>query len=513
MVKNRTIELTLLLLIFVGTVFARVDTIGRPPADGHEWLTAHTVIVHSVWNQRGIVSCNFAQCMNYDRAEDEYINNAQMSNYQAHYPHDGNGVYYYFSHPPLGVIAPYLVFKLLQIKPSFLAIHWFNIALGLICSLIIYLTILCLSRAGSAFNPGAVIGAGIFQTLPGNLWFFANVYYIEMFAMLPIAVVLLCCAHWRRCQQNNSKASLSVVCLAGSLLLLCFTDWVGYLFAGFLFLYSLITWKRHQDHLFVAVTCVAPVAALTLFTVQHSWIVGFEEFYAQLAKQFLYRSGAEAPSDGQPIASISLAVDYYMLAGIGAICLSIALAGLSLFLVRPLISLRKYIFVIALSAVPIVLHHFLLQDYFASHYFSVHKGLYVFALVVGFLSYELLKKPYGLSTALTMLVIVGVISYSYPITLQNHDFYRFRNIDMLYLHTWLASVINNEAHADEVIFLADIYLKPQTISLLQRNVKSVVDVEEARQWMMEHSQNSGKAIVFHSFHGTNYVSERFSLPR
>ena len=127
--------IAILLLLFGVSILVRLPYLNRPLGMHHEWLTAQTLVIHSVWYQRGIASCGFNPIVTFALPADKNIF-TPMGKIAS-----PSGDYYYTSQPPFGYILPYLVLTSLGIRPDVLPLEIFNLFVHFACIVLVFLII------------------------------------------------------------------------------------------------------------------------------------------------------------------------------------------------------------------------------------------------------------------------------------------------------------------------------------------------------------------------------------
>ena len=118
----------IMLLIFSISVLIRLPSLNRPLSKHHEFVTAISLRVLQIWDKEGGAKYNYVPVMNYGGEANKHINNhASTVEYGVE---DAEGNYYYLSHPPLAYMAPYFVFKVLNIKPTVFSLQAFQFLFG-----------------------------------------------------------------------------------------------------------------------------------------------------------------------------------------------------------------------------------------------------------------------------------------------------------------------------------------------------------------------------------------------
>ena len=111
--------MAILLLLFAVSIAIRLPYLNHP-LGGHQWLTAQTLVIHSIWYERGIAACGFNPIVTFELPADKNILSpmGRMGS--------PAGDRCFISQPPLGYISPYLVQTSLGLRPDVLPLQVFR---------------------------------------------------------------------------------------------------------------------------------------------------------------------------------------------------------------------------------------------------------------------------------------------------------------------------------------------------------------------------------------------------
>jgi len=491
--------MAILLLLFAVSVAIRLPYLNRPLGQHHEWLTAQTLVIHSIWYERGIVACGFQPIVTFGLPADKNII-ASMGKIAS----PTTGDYYYTSQPPLGYILPYLVLRLLGLRPDVLPLQVFNLAVHLVCVLLIFLIVrrLALHRGLRLPEIPALAGAAVYIFMPVTLWFHGNVYGFEILVQ---AFFLLAIYLFLRVLERPARPAWLYTALAVNAFFMSYTEWLGVFFAFSVGLYAIFHFRdRMVRWAFVAVAA-GTAAALCLTFVQYSQIAGVEEFLRRATSTYLKRSGL---SNALSLDNSSLlnwkawerVIRHYM-NGFGLLPLVFAIAAFAIVCGKSIKDMAVHFgpmerAVVLLSLLPIVTHHLVFFDFTAIHDFSVLKDAVFFSLLVGMLCYllqgtanggfavngrqQLLNKGLALAFACSLLVGIGQF---WKLNRDSND--NFKETGKLVART---------AKPDEVIFAVMEELCPQVVFYAHRNIDEYWGEQSARELIRKNGAKQG--IIF-----------------
>ena len=190
-----------------------------------------------IWYDNGIENYGYNPVMTYNNPADKFINNSAN---QSGRMLDKNGNYYYVSHPPFAYYFPYLIFKILHIRPDVLPLQIFNLVLHFISGLFVYFMVCLLSfnRARSLPYRSALVAFTIYIFLPVTLWFQGNVYMSDMAVHTFFIIGVYTALKMIIRQRFYSPKYIFFYILLLSLMI--YTSWLGIFFAFGVLVYSLL---------------------------------------------------------------------------------------------------------------------------------------------------------------------------------------------------------------------------------------------------------------------------------
>lgn len=472
--RSATIKVfSVLLLVFLISVLVRYPNINRPLSKHHEFITAIPLRVLQIWDLNGAAKFNYNPIMNYAGDGNKFINNhASTSGTMM----DKQGNYYYVSHPQFAYIFPYLVFKLLHIKPTVLSLEVFHLFINFFSAAFIYL-ITCLLSIQRPFKqvfiPG-LIAFTVYLFSPAVLWFQCNTYMSDTLVHLPFILAVYTILKLLMRKRFYSPKYLFYYALF--LFLMIYTSFLGLFFAAAVFFYSLI--KLRKENVFIPLMLITiSVSFFTLFLIvkQYSQINGLEAYILQMVDRFSERGGFNGSTFLNTLHKVlsnlkTIFINYgtsylpiFVLLGIFAV-LTLKKAKMGLVFTK-----NGYRF-LWLSALPVLLLHFVLLNY-SGHDFVMLYGSLFLSVLVGIL-YDKLKraevlKPLVLHTGIAMVILSSLAIY-YFINLPGD--YSWKG-DYYATSKDVGLIIKENAQPNEVVYLeGPIDLDPQLIVYAERNI-------------------------------------------
>ena len=375
--------LWVLLVLFLISVVVRLPHINRPLSTNYEWVTAHTLVTLQILHEEGIFSHRFSPIYTFPNPNDHYIK-CPISGIS-----DSEGNYYYVSYPPFSFIFPHIIFETLRIYPDVLSLQILNLGLHLISGFLIYLILLNILTGDirTRWLP-AVAGASIYVFAPLNLWHHANVYFADILVQ-PLFLLDIYLIVRLFTGPYDKKRSLI---LGKSLFLTMYTEWLGFLLGFMLFVYA---WSQIKKNPKVAkstmILCiVAGFAALILTGIQYGSITGFSELIETLQNRYTERSGQFGRGHFYDLTSYHYLLllylrNYFPIFVIIALLLILKLIFKSSLAPYPV----RLLFLI--SAIPALLHHFILFEFTLVHDLALVKSSVFMSLLIGILFHAFSK--------------------------------------------------------------------------------------------------------------------------
>ncbi len=488
-------HVVVLFCLFAVTFAIRWPNLGRPMSKHHEFCTATALRVLTVWHQEGIASKGYNPATNFAGAANKYINNHASGSGKMI---DGEGNYYYVSHPPLAYYLPYATFSLLHIEPDVLPLQYFNLFINLLCGFGIYLLA---RRLLPGYQWVGVVAALVYWFTPAALWFQSNVYMSDMMAQPFYIGALLLALYVKDNPRALTIVALALICFLGT-----YNTWFGMLVAGSLGVYFIFKAVSKPVYLWVVgLLVLSQVLVLWLIAWQYSQIAGWDALSAELVHRFGVRG--KLPHG---IFDFILSRGANYLANYGALVIFIPF----LFLVKLAPGFKPFL---VISLLPIFLMHAILAEYtghdFTTLYLAVPLSVLVAMLTVGFEQAHTYK---GITAFVIILsVISGPMFYQIANPYGEHSFkgdnYNTQMIMGLEMGLQPKDAIIFYTNEGNVHVNWDgIPLSPEMLWYAKRNVKQVGSEHEALDFLKLRSINTG--VIFEQPYGREFqVAKIISL--
>ncbi len=516
--RNKAIllEVSIVVILFAVSLFLRWPNIDRHLGSGHEWLSAHTLIQHRIWDEQGAINNRFRFLFNYSRDADKFINNASMSDYETDNFHDENGNYYYPSYPSLAIALPYVLFKAFHISFDVFNIQIFNLILHLICALLLYCIVSLVYQSKARFNFAAILAAALYLLLPLNMWYSSNTYFVELF-MQPAYIFLVLIALILKKQGKmfkRSKKVLFLFLLALASFIACSSEWLGLLAVIFLTLYFLIFIKRSAIYKYMAVSLASgAVLAMGVYLWQYAGAIGLSNFLRYLFNKFIFRSGAnEAGLSQVDFSVIGMHYLYGFYALLAIFLFVFFIAVFSRRRGRRDHYFSKYGFVLSAFFVPAFVHQVLFLNFTTVHHYAPLKISMFFILACCLLIGEMMDRKI-FDNKFKLFFLYGVIILAFYTSFHTYENFYVNTVDSRDANEYrFGQFMGETAKDDEVVFLT--FYRPTSTHIIfysGRNYVSAPDVESAKEWLQNSQNKASKGILFLDWQNNRF--ERFEIEK
>jgi hypothetical protein len=380
---------------------------------------------------------------------------------------DGKGNYYYTSYPPFAYIAPYITFRLFKIEPTVFSLRIFSIIIHLLCCLLIFLILLMLTGISykNKINLPAIIGFSVylFSLLP--YWYHSMRFYSDTFVQLFfIAGIYL---FLKILQNTASKLYLSL--FSTTLFLMCYTEWLGFLFALSVMLYALFTIKKRGMKSLFFVTGITSAIALITLLLHYSLITNFRDLFYYLLAAYKKRCGVSPGTNNEPLLfskkswkSLFRTYFFSYKEFLLFIYTTTSIAFFGTKFDRNFIKENKNkLIVLYLALLPVILHHLILFNLTVIHEFLFLKTGIFFALLAG-ISYEKVEtyiRKHAAYPRLKLGVLLTLFVFSFVQAIRMHSWHNIKHSSCL---KTIGSEIEKNAKPDEMVFIK---YHPNTVKL------------------------------------------------
>ncbi len=515
---SRKSALTWVVILFIVSLFLRIPFLRRPLDGQHDWLTLHTLLTVSIWNQTGLQASHYALVMTWPNPADRFISYLDRATVE-----DTQGNTYFIAFPPFAFLLAFSVFKVLHLPPSAFGLKCINLALLIPASLCLYLMLerLFPKERASFGRWAAVLGTSLFLFDRSVLLSLGNLYFplILIVPLWMISVFAYCSI-----QDGQRPRPVALAGFFALVFVMCYCDWLGFAAAGTFVLGAIFRKAAKRTNLWLAVlSTLAPLAAGTLTLFQYASIGGLRAFLGALASRFVDRAGLTSHSQaGYTIwsrHSYDRIVQLYVEQHAGLLLMIWGLACVWLLTERHLSdraatgSGRR---LILLFGLPVLADHLLLVNHTAIHNYANLKGTPLLTVIFVLLLGRVMRsggtrdenlEPVGMpeSSLLARASIVTAVAC----VISAGTYLQVRND----VHSQLSRLGNNIhylAGYDQVVFLmrrfTGDFISPNLLYFAGRNVEMIDDEREAEVFLKEHKESRG--IIFHATADGDVVSSQ-----
>lgn len=499
--------LPILLAVFFISVLVRVPQLNRPLSKHHEFCTAVSLRIMQIWYDNGIEKYNFNPVMTYDNAADKLINNSANASGKMV---DAEGNYYYVSHPPFAYYFPFVVFKILHIRPDILPLQILNLLFDFLTALFVYFIVCLLSfnRARSYLHMPSFVAYSVYLFMPATLWFQGNVYMSDMAVQLPFVIGVYIVL--KMIIRQKFYVPKYIFFYAANLFLMIYTSWLGVFFVFGVVVYSLLHVRANKGFsILLWSTVTVAFFVLQLIAFQYSDINGSEAYASELLNRYLIRGSIGARHQGYFTFLLSYLkyvknllynylVNYNLFFLLGFYFILFAASKSKLKIV---FSENGYRF-IWLSVLPIVLLHFVFLNY-SSHDFTTLYASLFFSVLFGIM-YDKMRKSNTVSIKkINALVITMLVIMVAQYTILNMPGTTSIFGSAYNTEKSMGEEIHKEAKKDEVVF-AVFEPTPQLVFYAGRNILQVKNEAEAKAFLVKRNLTKG---VYFDYRESNKFNE------
>lgn len=495
----------LLFGIFLLSVAVRLPELNRPLSKHHEFCTAISLRVMQIWYDNGIEKYNYNPVMTFNNEADKFINNSANASGKMV---DKDGNFYYVSHPPFAYYFPFVIFKILHIRPDVLPLQLLNLVFHFISGLFVYFTVclLSFSRARSLPYRSAVVAFVIYIFMPVTMWFQGNVYMSDMAVHLLFIIGVYTALKMIIRQRFNSAKYIFfyVACLA----LMIYTSWLGVFFAFGILVYSLLHVRGNKGfNALIISTALVTLIMLRIMVYQYSQINGHWAYLSEMLNRYIQRGSMEETDQGlmhfmfSYLWLLKTLLYNYVIHYIVVYVIIVAFIWLAITRkkLKIVFSENGYRF-IWLSVLPVGLIHFFFLNYSTHDFTALYASLF-FSVLLGIL-YDKVKKSGAIPLQTMRIGLIAVV------ILFVGQYYLMNYRSGVDIYKNQGAFIAQHAAKDEVVFWPEETIEPQLVFYAQRNIKNASSEAEAREFLKQRNLNKGALF---QITGSNYSVRKIAL--
>lgn len=478
--KYNLLGILTLILLFVVSIFIRLDNLKAPLSRHHEWLTGHTLITLDIWEEEGLIDHHFSPVYTY--AGEGNRTRPMLGGIE-----DERGRMYYVSYPPFAFLMAYGYTQILG-GQSVQNIRSLNLIIHLLCTIFIYFLVRGLSNDPpiDKFHLGAVFAGFLYLFSTGNLWMHGNLYFVDMLVQLWIILSLWMTIRILRDQYKSEKwilLGLGLFFFLGT-----YTEWIMLFlsfFTGISFLiYYFINKRRIYLRSFLIIG-ISSSLALGTTVAQYSSIMGWDTFKAVSEIKYNERSGHNSAAESPAELNLESDLAYewiqnhidngYLIAenfvGIFFLLLIVALAVP--YTRKRMGKIKWAVLMIVPLFLAILLHYLLFFNFNALHDFSALKvGLFMILIIGIFLTLVSESIPWKWN----LILGAALIPLAYFKAGQSYE--KYMEVNSLESIDWdriESCEIMREYSDPDVGIYTDVMIDPKQVYLARHNTFPVLD--------------------------------------
>lgn len=517
MIKNLNrkmyLQLIMLLLLFMVSAAVRWFNLNQPLGRHHEWVSAHTLLTLKIWERGGGPEhFHFSPVYTFQGAMNKHMGIFRGVK-------DEKGDYYYVSYPPFAFIAPYYAIKLTGGGFTVFNLQLFSLLIHFLSAVLLFFLLLELRNkklSRDVFIP-AWLAYLLYLFSAGNLWFHANVYFVDAFMQMFVFLQLYV---YLRIWKSDHVSYRSLLALSLVTFLAIYTEWLGLLIAFCFGIALLVKWMRKRNRNLILVALVLllfSILSLGATFYQYSSIAGAEQFMEESFRKYNLRSGhagVEGSEHGFSISnpdSYTYLKEHYTKNYHYTLQMSALLFALTLFL---FFFYRKavhgdVVFLFSVLFCALLLHHLLFFNFNAVHDFSTMKVIAALIILVALFA-EYLFGVFDLQQLMVKRALyVLFFFYTAHVVYGNYLSYCEENsLEKLNLYAVnVGQEIQQKASDDEVVYV-DSWITPECMYYAERNYYSAPDIQQALGDMRK--KGIEKGLFFYTRAGTT-VTEVYRI--
>lgn len=499
--RFRKYQLALLVIFFV-SVLIRMPNFNRPLSKHHEFNAAMVLIGMDYWNENGGPSSTYyTPVLNYSKQGDRNLD------LQTSLLTDAKGNLIYASFGAGWFLYPYYFFKVFSLTPSPATLMIFNLVLSLICMVLVFSISRKFFSEQDSNNPYKSLGVVFLYLLnPCTLWYTGNGYVHEVMVLPFFLMQVNLFIDFIKSESAFSKGKLLLYFLVT--LLGVFSDWLCIVWLMVTFIYALNRVgadRKWVSYLLVAVGSGIFSVGLVIF--HYGNYLGVEDYLNALANRYQSRGMMNISIKSMDDFLFKI-VKHYLTSYLSLLLLLSIFAGFYLIKLfkRQKITLNldtasKHI--LLLTFFTPFLHHVLFLEFTSVHEYAVLKAALFLSLATGTL---LFASKIPVKALLLIFFIVSITQYYYinrvgPISL-NGDRYDYTEIT--------GSLIQKNAHDNEVVFVNDSKMRPQISYYAKRTILHAATLEQAKQ-VLRQQPGKLKGVWFNIDNGVVVSIHHFDI--
>lgn len=406
------------------------------------------------------------------------------------------GEYFYMSYPPFAFLFPYMLFGILHIPAHIISLRILSIFIHLLSAFLIYKLMYEMTKKESI----SIFAFASYIFLPIAFQWHTWIYFSDI-AVHPLFIFGLYLLYKIFEQKTDSKY---FILYSINLFFMCYTDWIGFIFAGISLIALVLCAHRKNLKKIIFAHIWIPILTFIIIISQYSYAIGgFKVFFSILWGKYIHgyaRGGA----------SSHLTEKFLTIESHYSAILPIVLLFTVLFLIYIFDQHKDNAFktpvkeILLISFFTVLVHHIVFFQWTSHsyHYFSVLKSMIWVTLFISYMTHLYLKHPYFSKNKVVKILFIILFAYAY-----SKSFYWYTkgvpNVPDEYYSSYCktAEEMGQIAEPDEVIFVKDsakpVHAYPLSTVFpycSKRNIAIYYSAEQARDLLKKNNTNRG--IIF-----------------
>ncbi|MEN9921333.1 MAG: hypothetical protein RLZZ517_311 [Candidatus Parcubacteria bacterium] len=492
--KNRVI--LLLCLIAIPSIFIRSHYILHKDPFNLDWTYSASLIHLDTMSRDTTLKTILAPTLTYPGGANHFIDSNSTNEPGLKGFVNSSGVYFYMSYPPLAFIAPFLIFSIFHIPIHIISLKFFALFIHILSAFLIYKLLYELTKKEEI----ALFSFSAYIYLPIALHWHTWIYFSDT-AVHPFIIFGLYLLHKILVRQDDKKY---LYIYALNLFLMCYTDWIGFIFAGVTILFLLFSKFRNNFIKIISANILVPVFAFGIIISQYAYVIGgYTYFFNILWGKYVHgysRGGAFTHF----LDKIHTIESHY-----GSILL-VFLLFVFFFLIYLFTQKNKKDFdtpareIILIPLVTVLMHHIVFFQWTSHmyHYYSVLKSMIFITIFISYVLYVFWYKLDFKEKRFFKGAIYVLFGFTYISSIY-HYYQKVPQVPKDYSSSYcaVAREMSTIARSDQVIFIKDsvkqvhVYPLPTILPYCaKRNIEVFLSKESAKELLKKNKVKSG--IVF-----------------
>lgn len=477
----RFIVAAFILLAIILSLLLRLPSFNYILGNPYDTPFASSLVVLENWSTQAFRQHFFTPLITYVGEMNRYIwsSGVRFMNTE--------GLGYYVTAPPFSLILPFFIFKTLGLSFTELNLQLLNCFLHVIASLYIYSIVVFVTPREVGRTAAATIASCLFLLYGHHLWYYGNMYSWHIIWQYFWIISLYYSLHVVQALRSGRPPGRYLTFFFLSNFCAVYSDFQGVLFPA-IFVLFLLFFCRRSKRIFSTLLVIIGSTFLPLLVcfLQYAEVSGGEVFLT------IFQKGAEQSYRDEAVSLVSIVLFHYSNA-YGLLALLVFSGYLGCRFLKPKEAKLTFSEATALvfSSTPVVLQHFLVLGWAASHPSSILRGSTFLFIFLGIVSQRLICFGLDRKSFRGVMIAFFLLLTSLWVFSINTYFRRVERNTVLDYSAIGARVAEHSNYDGVVFAITDLKLWLPLIYYSKRNIQKVESVQEARNWLKEHERKRG----------------------